>query len=760
MKNFFKIFFLFLLSLNLFSNENNIDSITLSKVKKLILKEEEIAFAYKKYILEKGTNPTSLSTLITNNYLPKGFSNINPFGKEMEFDTSKAAKDNKKENKLESSIPENLKTNLFDYYYSSKYRTYTKAPFSINNNKIEIKLSSKENFIYTNQTKITTTATGAISKYYLDTNSILHWYGDDGKYKFSVAKDLLVDESVPMLNTDGSIDATFKNMISDVIFSGQTILHKNSTSGKAEEYLAIDEETIIKKNVSGTTSSDIALLQFGKQSGGMIVNGDIYTWGNNLNRITGINLNKYTNSTGSSIDSTIKNPVITTLVKAKAKVYDVGIYEQVTNNSTNKAECQSPIGSGSVSCKYSSNDCNAPTGSGTILCKDIGNKYYEQNYFSSPFRPKFVDLFANTKNGTCGITDKGELFCGGTTAPNYTFGTNFTHVDAVRNGEMLYRSTFFDGSTNKAKKLFANNQLWLILAEDGNIYRWGTEDTFKNGFSGDGISSFNAEYKKENKLPEKITENISSVSFKDISYIFGDGYKKMGALSNTKDIYIWGMDENNSEMNCTKVSGMNLCQPTKVDTSTSNLSENLTFESIQGGVRNFISLASDGNYYKISQGNNNKIQVDLLMSSSNVLSIDLTKEGTIVYINTDNQLISTYFNSFDTTFKNTINGMSWKSIKVLDDENDAMCGVNTDNQMYCWGIQSYTDSTNPEANTYMLPVFNTNLFDSTKDYMVAENGNNNTLTVMTSGTTWLSNGKFNIKYPTYIGGFNYEFTFK
>ena len=755
MKIFFRIILLFLLSLNLFSNENNIDSITLSKVKKLILKEEEIAVAYKKYLLAKGQIPDKVQTLIDNNYLPKGFSNINPFGKEMKLDTTTPYK-------LESSIPDNidLKTNIFDYYYSSKYRTYTKAPLSVNNSNVEIKLSSKEKFIYDNKNKVTTTATGAVSKYYLDTNSILHWYGDDGKYKFSVAKDLLVDESVPMLNTDGSIDATFKNMISDVMVSGQTILHKNSTSGKAEEYLSIDEDTIIKKNVSGTTSSDIALLQFGKQSGGMIVNGDIYTWGNNLNRITGINLNKYTSSTGSSIDSTIKNPVITTLVKAKAKVYDVGIYEQVTNNSTNKAECQSPIGSGSVSCKYSSNDCNAPTGSGTILCKDIANKYYEQNYFSSPFRPKFVDLFANTKNGTCGITDKGELFCGGTTASNYTFGTNFTHVDAVRNGEMLYRSTFFDGSTNKAKKLFANNQLWLILAEDGNIYRWGTEDTFKNGFSGNGISTFNTEYKNENKLPEKITENVSSVSFKDISYIFGDGYKKIAALSNTKDIYIWGMDKDNTKnMSCSEASGMSLCKPTKVDTLTSNLSKDLLFESIQGGVRNLIALSSDGNYYKINQVKNNKIQVNLLMDSSTVLSIDLTKDGDIVYVNTNNQLIGTYFNSFDDTFKNTINGMSWKSIKVLDDT-DSMCGINTDNQMYCWGIQSYTDSTNSEANTYMLPVFNTNLFDSTKDYMVAEGGSSSSLTTMTSGTTWLSNGKFNIKYPTYIGGFNYEFIFK
>ncbi len=32
------------------------------------------------------------------------------------------------------------------------------------------------------------------------------------------------------------------------------------------------------------------IIQFSRRAGGMIVNGDIYTWGNNANKITGINL--------------------------------------------------------------------------------------------------------------------------------------------------------------------------------------------------------------------------------------------------------------------------------------------------------------------------------------------------------------------------------------------------------------------------------------------------------------------------------------
>ena len=98
-----------------------------------------------------------------------------------------------------------------------------------------------------------------------------------------------------------------------------------------------------------------------------------------------------------------------------------------------------------------------------------------------------------------------------------------------------------------------------------------------------------------------------------------------------------------------------------------------------------------------------------------------------------------------------------------------MCGIDINNQMYCWGIMSfYRDGTTYNdrlGNTFMIPVFNTNLYDSDKDFLVAEGGNNGYLTNMSldSWSTTNSAGKtgaFFMKYPTYIGGFNYEFIFK
>ncbi len=755
-----RLLILIFLSINIFANDDYINSLTLAKVKKLIEKEEEIATAYKKYILEKGSEPSTLSILkTTTGYLPSNFSTNNYFGGTISFSTNT--------HKLISftTTDNNLKSNIYDYYYSNKYRTNTKAPLSTNNSDVEIVLSAKEKFIYTNKSKITTTKADAVSatagEYYLDTNSVLHWY-EGGVYKFSVDKDLIVDSSVTMINANKTVNTTFKDMVKDVTYAGQTILQKNSNTDSAEAYVGINENTIVRQNPDVILDTQLGVIQIGKNSGGMIVNGDIYTWGNNLNRITGINKDTYTKSSGTTGS---KTPVINTLVRVRAKIYDNDLADT----------------------------------------KDL-TTFYTQNYFSSPLRPRFVDIFSNTKNGTCGITTNGELYCGGiVSASDKSFGNLFTQVDTVRNGEMLYRSTYFDGTTDspKASKIFANNQLWLILSKDGDIYRWGYEDTNNNGFSGNGTPTFNVSsststscsdvcinyqwekihgkwvevctnYQQQcittstntintNKVPEKITENLTSIKFKDISNTLSDGYRKIFALSTTGEIYLWGMDTNIATMPTCNVTwegvSFNLCQATRITITNSTLPENLTFESIHSGRHAIIALGSDGKYYKIEQPLNKKVQVTYLADKTSVLSIDLLSDGTVVYVNASNQLISDYFSTFDDTFKNTINSMLWKSIKVLEDTNNSMCGINTDNQMYCWGVQTYLGSSNNEENTYMLPVFNTNLYDSTKDYLVAEGGASNTLTTMTSGTWW-NNSKFFIKYPTYIGGFNYEFIFK
>ena len=748
-----KILLYFLLfSANLFAN-NYIDSITLTKIKKLVQKEEEIAVAYKKYILEKGTYPSALNILKTENYLPKGFDLINPFGKiiSLKIDynsTTTNLKDDKHTINGFKSDDQVLKSNLYDYYYSDKYRTHTKAPLSINNSDVEIVLSSKEKFIYENSSKITITTPNNSTKtpkdkYYLDKNGVLHWYDSAGNYKLSYDKELLLDQSVTLLNPDGSVNNDYKSLVKDIEFAGLTILHKKD--GTAKEHISIDSGNIIKINQQ-TRDIGKTIIQFSRRAGGMIVNGDIYTWGNNANKITGIDKD-YSGNTVSN-----RYPVITGLVRLRAKMYD--------DDSTDG--------------------------------KDF-TKYYDQNYFSSPNRPKFIDFFSAVYYGTCGISTKGELYCGGTEGINYSFGNNFTHIDSIGKGEMLYRSTFFDGKTNKALKVFANNQIWHILDKNGILYRWGFD---WSGFSGNGSIYYNG----NNYGPSDTSKNpeqVSTIKFMDITYLLTIGHRKIGGLSNIGDIYIWGVENYNSDNNSCSMKGdtinYNLCSPTKIETINSTLTSNLKFESIKGGLDAFVAKTVDGKYYKISHPKLKKIQVISIdntiknypeysaINDSEILSVDFSRKLTdidktkpssgIVWINGKKELKGDYFtatNKDDTMFINAIKKIKWEKIKVIDDDN-GMCGIDEYYQMYCWGIQSFyrTGSSYSDymGNTFMIPVFNTNLYDLNKDFLVAEGGNNGHLTNMTSGEWSTTNingisGAFFMKYPTYIGGFNYEFDFK
>ncbi|MGB1226880.1 MAG: hypothetical protein ACPG9K_03235 [Poseidonibacter sp.] len=723
---FIKFFILFLLSISLYSKEMYFDTISLSKVKKLIKKEEQIAKAYKSYILENGKRPTSISSLT----LPAGFSDSNLFNGDLTLHSSKSY--------IKNTMPSSVKSALYDEYYSNKNRVYTKAPSSKINENIQVVLSTKEKYILNTTLPITTSTSNLKNKYHLDSKGVLHWYDSSGDILYSYDDKLVVYSKAGLIDEDGNISDT--NLSSqNVLYPGQKILNVN-TSDIAEEYVNIGGNYGIIK--VGETSRDIGetIIQFTRRAGGMIVNGDIYTWGNNANEILGLGTNTYSGATGSS-----RYPVVTGLVRAKAKTYD--------------------------------------------------NQIDSKNYFSSPLRPKFVDFFSTVYHSTCGVTVEGALYCGGSKGSSYSFGSSFTHVlDEDGNlvssddPEMLYRSRFFDGSTNKAAKIFANNQIWLILSQGGDIYRWGYDHS---GFSGNGDRYFNYSYRDYNKDPEKLSviESGTNVKFSDITYLLTINYRKMGALSQNGDIYIWGIENNIASGRCeVRWEGeyMNLCKPLKVDTSDS-LGTDISFTSIKGGLEAFVGKSTDEKFYKIYQPKNKKPIVqsveDIIKNydeykegdDNEILSVDFSSktpisESTwntgIVWVNGKNELKGDYFtddNKNDDFFKSAISKIKWKKIKVIEDDN-GMCGIDIYNQMYCWGKMSFyrsgSGSSNIVGNTFMLPVFNTNLYDADKDFLVAEGGYSAYLTKMTSGE-WNSSGNdFFIKYPTYIGGFNYEFTFK
>jgi hypothetical protein len=736
--NILKISFVTVLTACFVFATNYIDTIEMAKIKKLVEKEEQIAKAYGEYVKYKGTKPASIDSLITNGNLGSNFDKKNPFtGVNIRF----------ADDEVEENLPLEIKSKsfLYDYYYSNANRIYTKAPISKQSKIVEIVLSSYEKYILKYQDVITTNYANRNNKYYLDSKGILHWYDSTGNYKFSFGKDLIVDENVNILDSNGDVTTEFKELVNplEATYAGQIILHIKS--GVAKEYINLGTMGGIVK--IGVYSRDIGktIVQFSRRSGGIMINGDIYTWGNNSNRITPIYENNYTEEDGTA---GARYPIVTGMVRARAKTKD-----------------------------YTDID--------------------DLDYYSSPLRPKFIDFFSSVFHSTCGITIKGELYCGGKTAALSGI-TTYNQTYSENGEEALYKSKFFDGSSGKkATKVFANNQLWLFLAnansdgnggyKDGQIYRWGYDDI---AFSGKD----NAIYLNRNNPTElEVTDNGLKVLFKDLTYLLSIGHRKVGALSNEGNVWIWGVDKAAAALYCSSLfSGvnMNLCKPSKVDST-------VKFATLKGGMRGFVAKGENGIYYRIRQkwgempsvasitdmikvyngGTDNKyIESD----DTDILAVDLSSKlnGTslefgegIVWVNGKNELKGDYFtaaNKNDTIFKASIKKIKWKNIKVVEDEN-AMCGIDIYNQMYCWGIVSYysspTEVTGNYGNTYMLPVFNTNLYDLDKDYLISQGGDNTYVTNMTSGE-WSTTdseghaGAFFMKYPTYIGGFNYEFTFK
>ena len=271
-----------------------------------------------------------------------------------------------------------------------------------------------------------------------------------------------------------------------------------------------------------------------------------------------------------------------------------------------------------------------------VKAKSYDSSIDNINYFSSPLRPKFVDFFSTVYIGTCGIDTNGILYCGSTTGlDNSIYALTYSKIDSTQNsGEVLYKSNFFDGAllSPKAKKIFSNNTIWLILSTDGHIYRWGND---YSGFSGNGQLNFDTR-SYTIKEPKEITENLSGVQINDITYLLTIGYRKMCAISSTGDIYIWGIEEYNSNNNCNETwenIAFNLCSPTKITTTNSTLSSNVTFNSIRGGLESFLATDSNNNFYKIYQPKDKKIQVQLV--SDLIQNYSLT--------NADSEIISVDF---------------------------------------------------------------------------------------------------------------------
>lgn len=719
MKNFFSVLIVLSMSFSFLCANEKVDSLSLMKIKKLVQKEEQIAIAYKKYVLKKALMPHAISSaknsLISEALLSKGFNLSNNFNNaEMQIANA--------ENKIIGI--KNLQSNVLDYYHSNKYRTHTKAPLILGGD-VEIILDSKERFIiekaYNEPKEITRTkpTKDEKTKYYIDDRGVIHGYDDLGVYKFSLTDNIIAGSTL-----DVDKNSNFLNLLKEVMYAGQ-LIYKYSEKGETITYVNT------KKNVVPLVKKvDVAkiLMRIGPSGVGVVINGDIQTWGNNSMKTVSIGTNSYTKGQNTKGEG---SPIINTMVNVKAMIYD---------------------------------DTNG-----------VINDFNSKRFFSSPLRPRFKDFFLDNERSLCAISSEEELYCSGENVleinninyrdSNATLNPDPNGFDGYikgskKNMEYLYRSKFFNGKDRQVSKVIFFDNTYLVLARERDdavgysLYYWGIDDN--KAWSGRKIKNATNTEPKEN----------SGIRYKDIAYTLVD--KKIMGLDTAGNIFLWGGFPDGTICE----SEDNICEPKIVEGITN-------IKSIFGLVRTFIAvdaeIADDAtnlkidSYYKVSSGGEySKVITDIIHPDNvtekekEIYSFDYATNG-IVWVNGYNELKGNYHTNPDETnpdeiFKAAIKQIQWKQIRVIN-ENDAMCGIDVNKQMYCWG-----DMKNKSKNGLVLPLFNSNLYDMDKDYMFLEY-NGTAITPVTPDTPVTPensalSSKYIIKYPTFIGGFNYDVTFK
>ena len=683
---FIKIYLIVILFfLKAFAIDDFTANLAFTKAIKLVEKEEEIALAYKEHILEKGTIP---STEDLKAYLTEGYSLINDFGSTIELVDSIYI--------LNEITDLDIKqiAKFYDYYYSTINRINTIPPISVNSANVKIKLSSFEDFIYNNISLITTNLDNVAGKYLLSNGSLI-WYDNSGNKIFSYNGD-----SVIVFN--GNLDDELKILLAQrgVLKVGTKIYAINGNAVNQTLYIkdGVFESIGLGEGVGTYLPAKLLLTLY---SGGYLLNGDIYTWGNNKNRLI-----------------TLKNDesYIGLPFKLRVKNYD-----------------------------------------------DILDS---KNYFSSPFRTKFMDFFTTTDNGTCAISNNFELYCTGLNASkdDYIVPNLLNLLDT---DELLYKVSWFDGEDidldnykfGKANKILAVDKRWFVLANgkyDSNnnftgssLYTWGSDS---DGFAGNGD-----EKNERDNIPQLISFP-NDIKAKDIAFSYEINYRKMYALGSDGFIYLWGMDEKNSDDKCNDEVdnvNMNLCEPTKVD------SNEIVFKNIRNGARNIIATTVENNFYTIFQDKDDLPEVINLHSyisnyraynttdDSEIISIDAvakddyrSDELEVVWINSKNELKGDY-NILNLSSSNedkldlAIKNLSWLKVKMIGEK--SICAMTTNYQIYCWGDIGFKQV---EYESTIIPAFSTNLFSSF---------NLNGIDIKDDPVLY---------YPTFIGGFNYNFSFK
>lgn len=660
----------------------------MNKIKDVIQKEEYIAIAINKYILQTATipkkddNTLDWDKLMKDDYLGVNFNKKNS----LTSNDIKVNFDSKNNVFILGSLEEEAqyKTDnnyLYDFYINKIYRVNTISPL----NKTKEKLLIGSQIIYSSTQKeivslITQNDTNKKIKlstqncesgkyfYELRDNELTYKYCKTPTYPITVYQDAPIYlenwEDLEFVKGNIGDKAYVKKNGSwyEYYYQGDSTT-KWIPQGMGDVLTSVDENLDLEDRILSyiPDSKDLVLRRDG---GCMLANGDIFCWGNNKYKKVGI-------ESSGQIDNRISADYVNTPVMLKVQISDA---EQKL-----------------------------------------------KNWYNNPYRIKFEKMSMNSSN-VCGISPifnyfdgvqkkfGGDLYCNGQIT-----SSSFEDMDVTKSeSAILKRNIFF--YNGKSDELENSNEIYLtdivmiedviaVLSDAGKIYTFGRNYKGALGIGSDDkfiIQTSPIEIKNNGQVFKKI------FALRDI--------KGFGAIDNNNLFYIWGERPNGKIYNeITELKDSIQFNPDAIFTNSKDF--------ILKGVNNvFYRTSGDRDFYALTQIPSSAVSASIYDSNGSELYLyineDLELKGTSSLLtcreSSSSSCSSTNDNIFNWAFEelnkksNTVNGKDYANFANISifqlDHNIEERSENFESSASGWSDNKRTIVTND--GTDQIPVTN------------------------------------------------------
>ena len=480
----------------------------MTKIKKLIQKEDFIASKINKYISQTGKLPQKSDNsfdwpaLLDENYLGKDFNKYNYFTKKdiyLKFDKDKniiiyGLFGEKKE-------PDSSNNYIYEYYKINNFRVKTFIP-KLDNTRFAAKViysSFVKKILYLlNENEIIVPKFESCTKnkyfYELRDNKVVRKYckGDASSFDVYQKDPIFLENKSDLIKIKSDIGA--KAYVKDnnnwfaYYYQGDVLNPWKAISQGTSIYKDDESKSIEDRIISYIPNAKDLLLR--SDGGCMLSNGDIFCWGNNSNKKMGIEY-------FGQIDHTLRPNYINVPVMLKVQIDN----EYMINSTTRRSK----------------------------------------KWFNNPYRIKFEKMSFNNKQ-VCGISPiftykstkfGGDLYCNG-----FLQNEKYEDMSSSDTTSILKRNKFF--AKNKKSDKTGSSSVFLkdivmvddttvVLSDKGKIFTFGSNDKFALGNKNMDENYF-----------EETPSIINPVNLKFNRIFALRELKCFGALDENNNFWIWG----------------------------------------------------------------------------------------------------------------------------------------------------------------------------------------------------------------------------